>query len=70
MPVSDKTIRDNIAFGKPAGSEAEIIQAGQLDDAHGFIRALSEGYDTPLASLNGAGRSRADRCKGWLLPGP
>lgn len=48
MLVIDGTIRENIAFGRPDASEAEIIQAAQLADAHEFIMALPEGYDTPV----------------------
>ena len=55
--MADKTIRDNIAFGKPAASEVEIIQAGQLADAYDFITALSEGYETPLGE------------RGWMRSG-
>ncbi len=48
MLVVDGTIRDNIAFGRPDASEAEIIHAAQAADAHGFIMSLPEGYDTPI----------------------
>ncbi len=40
------TIRENIAFGHPAASEAEIIAAAQAAQAHDFITACSQGYDT------------------------
>lgn len=40
------TIRENIAFGRPAASEAEIIAAAQAAQAHDFITACSQGYDT------------------------
>ncbi|KAI4301589.1 hypothetical protein L6164_034852 [Bauhinia variegata] len=41
------TIRANIAYGKEgAATEAEIIAAAELANAHGFISSLHQGYDT------------------------
>jgi ATP-binding cassette subfamily B protein len=40
------TIRENIAFGRPDASEAEIIAAAQAAQAHDFIFGFAEGYDT------------------------
>ncbi|RME57706.1 ATP-binding cassette domain-containing protein, partial [Candidatus Parcubacteria bacterium] len=40
------TIRENIAFGRPDASEAEIIQAARDAQAHDFIMAMPNGYDT------------------------
>jgi ATP-binding cassette subfamily B protein len=40
------TIRDNITFGRPDASEAEIIQAAKDAQAHDFIMAAPHGYDT------------------------
>ncbi len=40
------TIRENIAFGCPNASEAEIIAAAQAAQAHAFIHAMPQGYDT------------------------
>ncbi|KAK4749755.1 hypothetical protein SAY87_027204 [Trapa incisa] len=43
----NETIRANIAYGKEGGaSEAEILAASELANAHGFISALHQGYDT------------------------
>jgi len=42
------TIRENIAFGRPDASEEEIIAAAQAAQAHAFIMAMPEGYDTPV----------------------
>jgi ATP-binding cassette, subfamily B, multidrug efflux pump len=39
------TIRENIAFGRPAASEQEIEAAAQAAQAHEFIEALPEGYN-------------------------
>ncbi|XP_050237873.1 ABC transporter B family member 4-like [Mercurialis annua] len=41
------SIRANIAYGKEGNAtEAEIIAAAQLANAHSFISSLQEGYDT------------------------
>ncbi|KAG5044166.1 hypothetical protein AAZX31_03G204200 [Glycine max] len=41
------TIRANIAYGKKGNeTEAEIITAAKLANAHGFISGLQQGYDT------------------------
>lgn len=42
------TIRDNIAYGRPDASEAEIVRAAQAAHADHFIRTLPDGYDTIL----------------------
>jgi ATP-binding cassette, subfamily B, bacterial len=41
-----RTIRDNIAYGKPNATEKEIIAVAKKAQAHEFITALKEGYDT------------------------
>ena len=40
------TIRENIIFGRPDATEAEIIKAAKDAQAHEFIMAMPEGYDT------------------------
>ena len=56
------TIRDNIAFGKPDASEAEIVAAAKAAYAHDFIMAFPRGYDTPVGEhglqLSGGQRQR------------
>ncbi|WP_353713249.1 ABC transporter ATP-binding protein [Arthrobacter sp. K5] len=42
------TIRDNIAYGRPSASEAEILEAAQATYVDRFVSALPEGYDTVL----------------------
>jgi ATP-binding cassette, subfamily B, bacterial len=42
------TIRDNIKYGKPSATEAELIAAAQAVGAHEFILRLAKGYDTEL----------------------
>jgi ATP-binding cassette, subfamily B, multidrug efflux pump len=43
------TVADNIAYGRPGASTAQIRAAAEAVDAHAFIEALPQGYDTRLA---------------------
>ena len=42
----DGTLRDNIAYGRPGASDAEIEDAARKANIHDFIASLPEGYDT------------------------
>jgi len=42
------TVRENISFGKPSASDAEIRDAAQAVGADTFISALEHGYDTQV----------------------
>lgn len=57
-----KTIGENIAFGDPDASPEQISLAARLAQAHGFITALDDGYDTVVGerglSLSGGQRQR------------
>jgi ATP-binding cassette subfamily B protein len=56
------TMRENLAFGLPEASEAEIISAAKQAAAHDFITDFHEGYDTPAGEkgvrLSGGQRQR------------
>ena len=54
------TIRDNIAYGRPDASREEVEAAARAANAHDFISALPEGYDT-LVGERGAGLSGGER---------
>ena len=43
------TIRDNIAYGRPAATREEVEAAARAVGAHDFISGLSHGYLTPVA---------------------
>ncbi|WP_454811713.1 ABC transporter ATP-binding protein [Paenarthrobacter nitroguajacolicus] len=47
------TIRDNIAYGRPSASEAEIMEAAQATYVDRFVKSLPEGYDTLLDDEGG-----------------
>ena len=56
------SIRANIGYGKLDASDEEIIAAAKAANAHAFIEALPEGYDTPVGErgvlLSGGQRQR------------
>lgn len=56
------SIRDNIRYGRPEASDAEIEDAARLANAHDFILAQPQGYDTPVGengvTLSGGQRQR------------
>ena len=43
------TVADNIAYGRPGASRAQIQAAAEAVDAHAFIEALPQSYDTRLS---------------------
>ena len=42
----DSTIRENILFGKPDASDAELIEAAKNANIYDFIQSLPDGFDT------------------------
>ena len=56
------SVRENIAFGRPEATDDEIERAAQLAQAHEFIEALPQGYDTVIGergiTLSGGQRQR------------
>jgi ATP-binding cassette subfamily B protein len=56
------TIRENIAFGRPGASDAEIVAAAQAAQAHEFIIDTPRGYDTEVGergmTLSGGQKQR------------
>ncbi len=68
------SIADNIAFGNPQASRAQIERAASLAGAHSFIRELPQGYDTVLAegavNLSGGQRQRLAIARALILEPP
>jgi ATP-binding cassette subfamily B protein len=54
------TIAENIAYGKPLASRAEIVAAARAAHAHDFILRLPQGYDS-LVGERGQGLSGGER---------
>ena len=57
-----RSLRDNIAYGKPRADDAEIRAAARQAQAHDFILETPRGYDTPVGErgikLSGGQRQR------------
>ncbi|MFC2252412.1 ABC transporter transmembrane domain-containing protein [Labrys portucalensis] len=68
------TARDNIRFGRPDASDAEVEEAARLAAADGFIRAMPQGYDTPIGergvTLSGGQRQRIAIARAILKDAP
>ncbi len=68
------TVMENIRYGKPGASRDEVVRAAELAQAHGFIAALPQGYDTPLGergvSLSGGQRQRIAIARAILRDAP
>lgn len=56
------TVRDNIRYGRPDASDAEVEEAARLAEADEFIGLMPQGYDTPLgengSTVSGGQRQR------------
>jgi ABC-type multidrug transport system, ATPase and permease components len=65
------TIRENIAFGKPEASQAEIEAAAKAAQAHDFIMSFPEGYNTHVGergtTLSGGQKQRVAIARALLL---
>lgn len=68
------TIRDNIRYGRPNATNAEIEQAARLAYAHDFIEAQPMGYDTPVGengvTLSGGQRQRLSIARALVRNAP
>jgi len=49
----NETVRDNIAYGRPDATEAQIVAAAKAAFAHDFIMRFPNGYDTMIGELGG-----------------
>ncbi|NPE08922.1 MAG: ABC transporter ATP-binding protein [Asgard group archaeon] len=69
-----KSIRENIAFGKPDSTNEEIIRVAKIAQAHEFIMNLPDDYETILAergtNLSGGQRQRLTIARALLLNNP
>jgi len=68
------SVADNIAYGRPGASAEEVREAARAANAHEFICALPEGYDTVLgergATLSGGERQRLSIARALLRDAP
>jgi ATP-binding cassette, subfamily B, bacterial len=72
--VFDGTVRENIAYGKPQAGDLEIEWAARAADAHDFISALPDGYDTVVGQkgrrLSGGQRQRIAIARAMVRDAP
>ena len=65
-----RTLRENIAFGRPDATEDEIIAAARAAQAHDFIMSFRDGYDTEVGergvTLSGGQRQRIAIARAFL----
>ncbi len=65
------TVQENIAFARPDASREEVETAARAANAHDFIMALPQGYETMIgedgASLSGGQRQRLAIARALLL---
>jgi subfamily B ATP-binding cassette protein MsbA len=70
----DATVRDNLSYGRPQASQAEIEAAAEASLAKGFIGALPGGYDEPIgergSKLSGGQRQRLAIARALLKDSP
>ena len=68
------TIYENIAYGKPGASREEVIQAAKNANAHEFIMAFPNGYDTDIGQrgikLSGGQKQRLSIARVFLKNPP
>jgi len=68
------SVRENIRFGRPEASDAEVVRAAEHAHAAGFIAAMPQGFDTPVGergvTLSGGQRQRIAIARAILRDAP
>lgn len=68
------TIRQNIGYGRPDATDAEIEAAARQANAHDFIMEQAQGYDTPVGengvTLSGGQRQRISIARAIVRDAP
>lgn len=74
VTLFSESVADNIALGREDATREQIIAAAKAADAHGFIAALPDGYDTVLGesgdTLSGGQRQRLSIARALLRDAP
>ena len=65
------TVHENIAYGRPAASREDVIAAARAAQAHDFIMAMPDGYDSVVeargANLSGGQKQRISIARALLI---
>jgi ATP-binding cassette, subfamily B, bacterial len=68
------TVRENLTYGRPDATDDELVRAARLAEAHEFIEALPDGYDTVVGErgqkLSGGQRQRLSIARAILKDPP
>jgi subfamily B ATP-binding cassette protein MsbA len=68
------TVRENIAYGRPSATDAEIVEAAKLANAHEFIARMPDGYDSLVGergqTLSGGQRQRIGIARAVIRDAP
>ncbi len=68
------TVMDNIRYGRPGATREEVVEAAKSANAHEFIMALPDGYDTDIGQrgvkLSGGQKQRLSIARGFLKNPP
>jgi ATP-binding cassette subfamily B protein len=74
VAIFGASIKDNICFGRPDASDAEVARAAELAAASEFIRRLPQGFDTLIGergvTLSGGQRQRLAIARAILRAAP
>ena len=69
-----RSVRENIAYGRPSATNEQVKAAAEAARAHEFIEQLPDGYDTVLdesgANLSGGQRQRLSLARAFLRDAP
>ncbi len=72
--VFGTTVLENIRYGRPDASEADVLAAARLASAHDFVLALPQGYQTEIGErgvlLSGGQRQRLAIARAILKDAP
>lgn len=64
------TVMENIRYGRPGATDAEVLEAAKRANAHGFIEAFPEGYKTEIGHrgirLSGGQKQRISIARAFL----
>ena len=74
MYLFNDTIENNIKFGKPNATHAEVVEAAKRARCHDFIEALPQGYETMIgeagSTLSGGEKQRISIARAILKDAP